>query len=74
MEVIGFSAAEFPHDFFRPKKKANQNHLFLLLLFLWTLFLMDISFLRVLMLDGTASQLLLQMRVTINYISEIKSK
>lgn len=79
MEVIGFAAAEFPLMTFSGQKRRKIKIISFCyfcsygLLFLWT-FLQ----LRVLMLDGTARQLLSQMCVTnlIHqlYFSEIKSK
>lgn len=63
MEVIGFSAAEFPLVTFSGQKRRKIKILFVTFV-LMDFFLMDISFLRVLMFDGTASQLFSQMRVT----------
>ena len=64
MEVIGFSAAEFPLVTFSGQKRRKIKKSLFVTFVLMDFFLMDISFLRVLMFDGTASQLFSQMCFT----------
>ena len=64
MEVISVSAAEFPLVAFSGQKRRKIKIISFCYFCSYGIFSYDISFLRVLMFDGTASQLFSQMCVT----------